>query len=49
MPLKSLDKLMRSKEPIKKSMNHKYKGLKENILILTEKKIFEHLNRKKIL
>jgi hypothetical protein len=29
-------------------MKHKYKGLKENPLTLTEKKIFGHENTKKI-
>ena len=29
-------------------MRHKYKGFKDNPLILTEKKIYEHQNKKKI-
>ena len=29
-------------------MRHNYKGFKENPLILTEKKIYEHQNTKKI-
>ena len=33
---------------ITKSMKHKYKGLKENPLILTGKKIYEYQNTKKI-
>ena len=40
--------MMRSKEPITKCMKHKYKGLKENPVILIEKKIYEHQKTKKI-
>jgi hypothetical protein len=39
---------MLTSEPKTKSMGHKYKGYKENPLILTEKKIYEHQNTKKI-
>jgi hypothetical protein len=39
---------MRSSEPISKSMKHKYKGFKDNPLLLTETKIHEHQNKKKI-
>ena len=40
---------MLTKELKEKSMRHKYKGFKENPLILTEQKIYEHQNTKKIL
>ena len=33
-------------EPISKSMKQKYKGLKENPVILIEKKIYEHQKTK---
>ena len=39
---------MLTEEPKTKSMRHKYKGFKENPVILTEKKIYEHQNTKKI-